>query len=410
LGAWKSRIVGYAEVPPTELKANPLNWRHHPVGQIRAIAGAIGQVGWVQAVIVNTRTGHILDGHARVEEAISRREPTVPIVLVDLAPDEERLVLASFDPLGAMASTDGYVLEQLLGELRKVDDGALRAMLGDLALRSGLRRPGHVDPDAIPDSSDDPDGRVHVGEIWSLGQHVLAIGDATDAKLLGRVTEALEGRRAECLWTDMPFGVGYTGKSAGHLTIANDDPAGSVSVLAGALRLAPVMPSARFFLVAPSNRLLLPVLRAIDGAGWRVHQQLIWLKDRIVPGHSDWQEQHETIVYGYSPGAGRPGRGRHPGSRWFGGNEASSVLAFPRPARSPDHPTAKPVGLVEACLANTTRPGDWVWDPFVGSGTTLLAAERIARRCAAVEIEPRFAALAIARWEAYTGRQAVLRG
>ena len=409
-GVWQSRIVGHADVAPTELKANPRNWRRHSPKQLRAIAGVLSQVGWVQQVIVNVQTGHLVDGHARVEEAISRHEPTVPVVFVDLTADEERLVIASFDPLGAMASSDTYQLEQLLGQLGHVDDGALRRMLGDLALRNGLRRPGHVDPDELPALPDEDPGRAKMGEIWALGAHLLAIGDATDPELIGRLVEAMEDARAECLWTDMPFGVDYTGKTADRLAIANDDPTMSIAVLAGALRLAPVMPSARFYLVAPSNRLQAAVLRTLAKAGWRLHQQLVWLKDRIVPGHSDYQEQHETILYGYAPGAGRPSRGRHAGSRWYGGNEASSVLAFPRPARNPNHPTQKPVALVEACLANSTQPGDWVFDPLAGSGTTILAAERLARRCAAVELDPRYATVAIERWETFTGQKAVRRG
>jgi hypothetical protein len=406
-GAWRSRIVGYTEVSPFELLTNPKNWREHPVKQLRAIAGALTQIGWIQAIIVNVLTGHIVDGHARVEEAITRGEPTVPVVLVELTIEEERLAIATFDPLGTMALTDTYTLEALLGQLGKVDDAALRSALGELALRSGLRRPGHVDPDEIPAEPDPARLRVRTGDLLSLGDHLLAVGDATDPALMGRLVDALDGRPAECVWTDMPFGVGYVGKTAARLRLANDDPAGSIDVLARALGLAPVMPSARFYLVAPSDRLLPPVLATLRDLGWRVHQQLIWLKDRIVPGHSDYQPQFEAIMYGYAPGAGRPGRGRHPGSRWYGGNTASSVLAFPRPARSLDHPTQKPVALVEACLANSTRPGELVFDPFVGSGTSILACERLARRCAAVEIEPRFAQIAIERWEAYTGREAV---
>jgi len=105
-----------------------------------------------------------------------------------------------------------------------------------------------------------------------------------------------------------------------------------------------------------------------------------------------------------------PGRGGRTDSRWYGGHNETSVLEFPRPAASRDHPTAKPVGLVERCLRNSTTEGDLVFDPFAGSGTTIIAAERLGRPCAAIELDPRYAAVAIRRWEAFTGRTAVRRG
>ena len=124
---WRSRITGSGEEAPGQLLANPANWRLHPKAQQDALAGALDQVGWVQQVMVNRRTGFVVDGHARVALALSRDEPTVPVLYVDLDPDEEALVLATLDPIGAMAGRDDEKLRDLLAGIT-VDDTALLAL------------------------------------------------------------------------------------------------------------------------------------------------------------------------------------------------------------------------------------------------------------------------------------------
>jgi len=130
--------------------------------------------------------------------------------------------------------------------------------------------------------------------------------------------------------------------------------------------------------------------RALEAAGWRLGQGLVWVKDSIVLGHSDYHYQHEDILFGHKPGPGRSGRGRHAGTRWYGGNDQSSVLFADRPKRSADHPTSKPVDLLGRLLRNSTRSGDVVLDPFAGSGSTLIACEQLGRCCVAVELDPRY--------------------
>ncbi len=111
---WRSRIIGHGEEAPDQLLANPANWRIHPKAQQDALAGVLGEIGWVQSVIVNKRTGHLVDGHLRVSLALRDDAETIPVVYVDLSPDEEALVLATIDPLAAMAVTDGAELSELL--------------------------------------------------------------------------------------------------------------------------------------------------------------------------------------------------------------------------------------------------------------------------------------------------------
>lgn len=133
--AWRNRIIGHGEEAPDQLLANPANWRIHPKAQQDALAGVLSQVGWVQDVIVNQQTGHVVDGHLRVSLAISRKEPSIPVVYVDLSPEEEALVLATLDPLAAMAAADKEKLDTLLREV-STGDAALQQMLSELAAQN----------------------------------------------------------------------------------------------------------------------------------------------------------------------------------------------------------------------------------------------------------------------------------
>ena len=144
-GAFRSRIVGEGDEAPDQLLANPLNWRVHPKEQVDALEGLLKQVGWVQRVIVNKRTGHVVDGHARVALALRRSEATLPVLYVDLSEDEERLVLAAIDPIGGMAGTDQALLDSVLEGL-VADDAGLQAVLDGLACRGEL-----VDEAEMPD-------------------------------------------------------------------------------------------------------------------------------------------------------------------------------------------------------------------------------------------------------------------
>ncbi len=176
----RSRIVRSEAVDPASIQANPRNWRVHGRGQRRALAGSLETVGWVQQVIVNVQTGNLVDGHARVEEALERHEATVPVLYVDLSPEEEALVLATLDPLAAMAETNQAALDALLADVT-VDDAGLRRLLADL----GGPKAGLTDPDEVPEVPAEP--YVRANELWILGDHRLLVGDATNPADVARV-------------------------------------------------------------------------------------------------------------------------------------------------------------------------------------------------------------------------------
>ena len=144
-GTWRNRILGSGEEAPDQLAANPRNWRTHPAAQRKALRGSLATIGWVQQVIVNRRTGNVVDGHARIEEALSRNEPAVPVLYVDLSPEEEAIVLATLDPIGAMAEADDARLRDLLADVA-VDDEGLAELLKTLDV-SGVEFPAY-DEDA----------------------------------------------------------------------------------------------------------------------------------------------------------------------------------------------------------------------------------------------------------------------
>jgi ParB-like chromosome segregation protein Spo0J len=197
--AWRSRIVGSGEEAPDQLLANPRNYRTHPKAQREAVREMLGTVGYVTQVIVNQRMGHLVDGHLRVEEALSHGQPTIPVVYVDLSQDEERLVLASLDPLAAMAGTDEAKLRELLAEV-SVGSEALAAMLA--ALAPGEPKNGLTDPDDVPEPPDAPVTKP--GDLWLLGDHRLLCGDAGSEADLDRL---LDGVTADLLLTDPPYNV-----------------------------------------------------------------------------------------------------------------------------------------------------------------------------------------------------------
>ena len=235
-----------------------------------------------------------------------------------------------------------------------------------------------------------------------MGPHRLLCADSTEGASVERV---MAGERAEVLWTDPPYGVGYVGKTPEALTVSNDSTPGLSELLQAAFAHADgaLTPGARIYLCHPTGRNAFPFAQAFCEVGWRLHQSLVWVKDRMVLGHADYHHRHEGILYGYKPGPGRWGRGAQ---GWYGGNDQDSVLEVPRPAASRDHPTAKPVELIRRCLTNSSQPNGAVLDPFSGSGSSLMASEELGRRAFLIELDPAYCHVIIARWEAFTGERA----
>ena len=400
--AWRNRIVGEGEEEPDQLLANPRNHRIHPKRQQDALSTVLDRVGVVQRVIVNRRTGYVVDGHLRVALAITRGEPSIPVVYVDLEEDEEALILATLDPIGAMAATDKDMLSELMASVGD-DDSRVMALLDAVRQDNGVDRllkRGFGDVDVAPPLPEEPVSKI--GDLYELGPHRLLVGDATDPACIERL---MDGAAAAAMWTDPPYGVSYVGKTKEALTIENDGAGDLPALLRSAFSTADlaIIPGAAIYVARPAGVLGITFLTTMVEVGWKIHEELQWVKDSMVLGHSDYHLKHETVVYAHKPGPGRWGRGAQ---GWYGGDSQVSVFEIPRPKASRDHPTGKPVALVTAHLQNSAQRGDVVLDPFLGSGTTLVACDQLGLACCGTEIDPRYADVIISRWEALTGQRA----
>jgi DNA modification methylase len=397
---WRNRIVGHSEEEPDQLLAHESNFRRHPGGQRDALRGSLNGLGWVKSVLVNRLSGKVVDGHARVEEALSAG-CKVPVDWVELTPEEERLALAVLDPISEMATRDDEALAALLADVSTSDAG-LQALLDSMGagveVESGLA--AGIDEDAVPEPP--AEAITKPGDVILLGRHRLMCGDST---VVDEVARLMDGAKANCMWTDPPYGVNYTGKTKDALTIKNDSGFNLRELLDEAFACATVAleGGASIYVAHPPGALNVVFGNAFLGAGWRLHETLIWDKGTIVLGHSDYHFAHEPIFYGYTPGEGRFGRG---GKGWYGDDSQRSILTFPKPSRNESHPTMKPVALVEYCLGNSTRPGDKVLDLFGGSGSTLIACEKTGRTAYLMELDPRYCDVIVKRWEEATGRKA----
>ncbi len=438
--AWRTRIVGSGEAAPDQLLANPRNWRVHPRAQQRALAGALDEVGWVAQVLVNQRTGHVVDGHLRVELAISRGEPSVPVTYVDLSEEEERLVLATLDPLVAMAEADRSVLEELLRDLA-VDDAGLRGLLDGLADQYKLAVHGGAgDPDALPPEPDDADVYVQPGDLWQLGEHRLLCGDATNPQDVARL---LDGATPRLLATDPPYGVELDPTwrdRAGHNGLgpaeppymlrdgAMDHPAADDATaaphgghgrtrghrntsLSGDTRIDwsdafALVPSLEVGYVWHAGVHAAAVAQGLVRVGFEIVEQVIWDKGLFAMSRSWYHWAHEPCWVVRKPGVPH---------LFIGERDQATVWRAPSPKmimsgsteEKIDHPTQKPVVLFETPIRNHLRAGEAVYEPFSGSGSCLIAAERLGRRCYAMELDPKYVQLAKERWERSTGREAV---
>jgi DNA modification methylase len=386
-------VVELVRIRAGDLVPNPANWRRHPAHQRAAVEGLLKEIGYADALLARRDEGRLIlvDGHLR--QGLDP-DQVVPVLVLDVNEDEADTILATLDPLAAMAEPDPEAFGALLARVGAAD-------LEVQGLLERLRREYGNVPTLPPDLDDVPEAqpRTRPGDLWLLGEHRLLCGDAT--KPLD-MEQLMDGEQADVLWTDPPYGVDYVGKTREALRISGDTPQGLRDLLRAAVAAldSSLRPGAAIYLCHQSGAGSLEVLAAFRDQGWRLHQTLIWVKDSLVVGHTDYHYRHEPIAYGFAPGGGRRGRGR---AGWYGGNAEDSIFEIPRPSACREHPTMKPVELVARCLRNSSRPGDRVLDPFAGSGTTIVACETLGRRGYAIELDPRYCDVILARFEAMTG-------
>lgn len=379
------------------------NSRKIPDRAVDKVAVSIKEFGWRVPIVVD-KDGVIICGHTRLLAARKLGLQQVPVHVADnLTPAQVRAYRLMDNRSHEETDWDLELLGQELEELRGLDF--------DLELTGFDGR--EIDDLLLDDADDDRANAVplvpeipvsRAGDLWLCGPHRVLCGDSTQVDAVERL---MGGEKASCMWTDPPYGVDYTGKTKQALKIEGDSSRSLRALLDEAFSSATVVlaDGSPVYVAHPAGALSVTFGHAFLGAGWRLHQTLVWDKQTIVLGHSDYHYSHEPIFYGYTPGEGRCGRG---GKNWYGDNSQRSVLAFPKPSRSEDHPTMKPVGLVEHCLSNSSKRGDVVLDLFGGSGSTLIACEKSGRSARLMELAPQYVDVIVDRWQNFTGQQATL--
>ena len=398
---WANRIVGHGVKEASQFQANDRNWRTHPQAQRDALHGALNEVGWVAPVVENVRTGLLVDGHERVWQALQNGDAPVPYVEVDLSPEEEAYVLATLDPIGAMAAADKEQLDALLREVQSGEAG-VQAMLAELANDAGLYQEPKEAPEPQVDRAEELRAKwgTERGQVWQVGRHRLMCGDSTSG---ADVATLMGGAKAEMVWTDPPYGVAVGDKNKMLNAIARSnrveenlvgdtlDEAGLMAMLCAAFDAAAAhcIAGAAWYVAAPAGPLHILFGQVLKDRGiWR--QTIQWVKNNATfsPMGVDYHWQAEPIFYGWLPNGGH---------RYHGGRKQTTVWEIDRPTKSPEHPTMKPVELVARAVENSSLAGEAVYDPFLGSGTTMVAAEQLGRTCYGMEIEPKYVAVALER-------------
>ena len=385
-----------------ELEDNPKNWRQHPNPQLLALRDIIAEVGWAGALLYNERTSRLIDGHAR--KKLAKKGERLPVLIGSWTEEEETKILLTFDPIGSMAVADKNALDELIASTR-VESSALGAMLERLVGDTAWQSIGPPELKEPPDNLERADelkkkwGTAE-GQLWQAGNHRIICGDCRDEALLNWLW-GQSARRLSLVWTDAPYGVSYGAKTdwmhrhgaqRKRAPIENDSlqPLEIRKLFGTALRAATqyAEPGASIYATVPSGSLLPQFIAGLEDGGFTFKHSLVWVKNSLVLGRGDHHYRHETVLFGWIEN----------GSHFFTSDRSQdSVFEIDRPQASIFHATTKPIELVARMILNSSRKGDLIYDPFLGSGTTLLACEQLGRIGFGVELDPRYVAVTLER-------------
>ena len=378
---------------------NPRKNDGEPVDRV---AKSIQRFGFSSPIVCRAQDRRIIAGHTRWKAARKLGLTQVPVRFVPLDEAEAAALALADNKLTEVTPWDDEALAGVLRDLeaQSVDLDGLGWKSEEIdALIKGL------DPEPPAASDDIPEVQAEVhskpGEVYALGPHRLVCGDSTKAATWATL---MGEERLRMVWTDPPYGVAYVGKTADAMTIENDtlDNAG-LDVFLGLVFdevLKVCLPGSAIYVAAPAGPRGVPFAVQLLARGM-FRQRLVWVKNCMVLGHSDYHYRHEDIYFGYTPGTNGQGRLGRGGNGWFGGNAQTSVLEFDKPNRNGEHPTMKPIALVAKCIENSSKPGWLVGEPFGGSGTTLLACAQTGRVARVIELDPRYCDVIRRRWTRY---------
>jgi len=385
--------------PLDRLLPSPRNARTHDERQVAEIAGSIRAFGFTNPILVGEE-GDIVAGHGRLAAARQLGLEEVPVITLKGLSEVQRRQLMLAD--NRIAANAGWDLEMLKLELKDLAEiGADLSLLGfdkkELAAALQPVAQGLTDEDDIPQAG--TEAVTCAGDIWLLGDHRLICGDSTDKAVVSRL---LAGTKPKLMVTDPPYGVNYEpewrkqrglSQSSRMGKVSNDERADWAAAWA-------LFPGSIAYVWHGALRSI-PAAESLIREGFTIRAQIIWAKERLVIGRGDYHWQHEPCWYAV----------REKGN-WTGDRKQTTLWTIPSGGQDTDtiHGTQKPVECMRRPMSNNSSSGEVVYEPFMGSGTTLIAAETSRRVCYGVELDPIYVDVAVRRWQSFTGKLAVLEG
>jgi DNA modification methylase len=383
--------------PIARLVPSARNARTHTETQVDQIAAAIREWGWTNPALV-TETGTIIAGHGRVRAARKLGFTDVPVMVARGWTKAQIQAYALADnKLALNAGWDDALLSVELAELQEIgfDIDLIGFDAGEIAALSANQSVGLTDPDQVPEPPLNPVSRV--GDVWLLGRHRLLCGDSTSR---ADVQSVLGSVRPNLMVTDPPYGVSYDPKWRNDRDLSRSKRTGKVenderADWSDAWELFPGSIAYVWHAALHSPTSYESLLRT----GFTIRAQIVWAKERLVIGRGDYHWQHEPCWYAV----------RKKGN-WTGDRKQTTLWNIPNSCQDTKsvHGTQKPVECMKRPIENNSSPGHAVYEPFSGSGTTIIAAEVSGRSCHAIELAPQYVDVAVERWQAFTGETARL--
>lgn len=392
--------INYVSVEALTPYAN--NARTHSEEQIAQIMASISEFGFVNPILIDEGHG-IIAGHGRLEAAKRLRMAEVPVIeLAHLTPVQRRALIIADNKIALNAGWDEDLLKLELEALQLEDfdldiTGFSEAEIDDLLHAEAADE----EADEVPETLEEPVSRP--GDLWICGNHRVLCGDAT---ILNDVEKLMDGQLADMVFTDPPYNVDYgnttrnkvrAGKQRGR-DILNDNLGEAFEKFLYDVCVNALTVTKGAFYICMSSSELHTLRTAFISAGGKWSTFIIWAKNHFTMGGADYQRQYEPMLYGWKDGIDR---------YWCGARDQGDVWFIPKPAKNDLHPTMKPVALVERAVKNSSKTKDIVLDLFGGSGTTMIACERVDRQARLIELDPKYVDVIVRRWQQQSGKQAV---
>jgi DNA modification methylase len=365
---------------------------------IDKVAMSIKEYGFRQPIVVDANR-IIVVGHTRYRASKKLGLKEVPITIAEnLTQEQINAYRIADNRTNEEAEWDLELLKTEIKELELADFNLDLTGFDEDQLNNMLfeEKQGLTDEDEVPEAPEEPITKL--GDIWKLGKHKLICGDST---ILNNYEKLFNENKADLLMTDPPYNVDYESKSTG-MKIQNDNKSDDdfLQFLTDAFNNCAIhLKLGCSFYIFHSDWYGLEFRQSIKNSDLELKQNLIWAKNSMVMGRQDYQWQHEPCLYGWKRGASHS---------WYSDRKQTTIIKFDKPTKSKLHPTMKPVGLIEYLIKNSSKQEDIILDPFLGSGTTLMACEKQGRICYGVELDPKYCDVIVKRWEEFTGLKAEL--